>query len=250
MPVEIQIVVEKDNYTYPDDKDIVVGNKRYVHYDAPVMENGTAYYDTSLYVGLPYNMLETNRFTFNLTDAGDDAKNPSLSYLAPRFQKNTDELVNAVFISYSEVCFILAEAALKGWNVGETAESYYQKGVQASLAYYKVESNFNTYIAQDNVKFNNTLERIIEQKWISLFLSPESWFDFRRTGLPNLPIAEDRALHPELPVRFKYPIEETRNNTANYNTAIERLEKTSYSDSGFDDHYSKPWVLQGTGKPW
>lgn len=249
-PVETQIIVEKENFSYPTNQDTIVGSKRYVHFDAPVMDNGAAYYDTSLYVGLPYNMLETNRFNFNLTDAGDDARNPSLSYLAPRFQANSDNLVNAVFISYSEQCFILAEASLKGWNVGGTAEQYYNKGIEASLAYYKVETGYNSYIERNNVKFNNTLEQIIEQKWISLFLSPESWFDFRRTGFPQLPIANERALHPAIPVRFKYPIEETRNNTVNYNAAIERLEKTSYSDAGQDDHYSKPWVLQGTGKPW
>jgi hypothetical protein len=249
-PVEIQIVMEENNFTYPSNKDTVAGSKRYVHFDAPVMDNGTACYDTSRYVGLPYNMLETNRFNFNLTDAGDDARNPSLSYLTSRYQENTDNLVNAVFISYSEQCFILAEAAFKGWNVGETSESYYNKGVQASLAYYKVESGYSSYIIRDEIKYNNSLERIIEQKWISLYLTPESWFDFRRTGLPDLPIAAERALHPAIPVRFKYPTEETRNNTVNYNTAIERLEKTSYSDAGYDDQYSKPWVLQGTGKPW
>jgi hypothetical protein len=248
-PVEIQITVEKPPYTY-DNPDTVVGSKRYVHDNAPVMDNGTAYYDTSLYVGLRYNLIEPERFEFNLTKMGDDGINPSLSYLAPRYQQNTDELVNALLMDYPEVCFILSEAAFRGWNVGGNAESYYNKGVAASLAYYKVDQDYGSYILQDRAKYNGTLARIIEQKWISLFLSPESWFDFRRTGLPALPVDPDRALHPEIPVRYKYPTSEVRNNTAHYNEAAERLEKTPYSDSGNDDPYSKPWILQGTGKPW
>lgn len=247
-PVEVQIVVEQPPYTYPEE-DITVDGKRYVHDDAEILAGGLNWYSESLYVGLPHNV--TNRFFQNLTNMNEDARNVSVSYLAPMYNRNSNELVQAVLMSYAEVCFILAEAAQKGWNVGGSAEAYYTKGVKASLDYYKVGEGFESYIQQPGTVYDGTLQRIIEQKWISQFLLPESWFDYRRTALPALPIDYPTgALYPAIPVRFKYPREESRNNTKHYDEAIRRLEETSYSDLGYDDHYSKPWLLQGTGKPW
>jgi hypothetical protein len=248
-PVEIQIVMEEPPYSYEENEDMIVGNKRYIHNNAEILAGGLNKYDTSLYVGLPNNV--TNRFMINLTNMNEDARNPSVSYLAPMYNQNSHELVQAVFMSYAEVCFILAEAVQKGWNAGGSAETYYNNGVKASLDYYRTGESFDTYIEQEGVKYNGTLERIIEQKWISQFLLPESWFDYRRTALPSLPIDYPTgALYPAIPVRFKYPREESRNNTKNYDEAIKRLEETPYSDLGYDDHYSKPWLLQGTNKPW
>lgn len=46
-----------------------------------------------------------------------------------------------------------------------------------------------TYYGNSKVSYSgatNKLERIIEQKWISLWLNVESWFDYRRTGYPAL----------------------------------------------------------------
>ncbi|MDR1880107.1 MAG: SusD/RagB family nutrient-binding outer membrane lipoprotein [Tannerellaceae bacterium] len=247
-PVEVQIVVEEPPYTYPEE-DITVGNKRYVHDNAEILAGGSIEYDEGLYVGLPHNVI--NRFYYNLTSMNEDARNVSVSYLTPRYNQNTDELVKATLISYAEVCFILAEAAQRGWSVGASAETYYNDGVKASLEQYRVGEGFDRYIRQDGAKYDGTLARIIEQKWIAQYLLPESWFDFRRTGLPELPVNYPEAgKYPAIPVRFIYPTIETRNNTANYTEAIGRLEKTPYSDLGNDDHYSKPWILQGTNKPW
>ncbi len=246
-PVQIQLVVENPPYTYTDE-DVVVGNKRYIHDNASILIG--KYYDTTKYVGIVPNI--EDEYFFNLTETQRDGTNPSASYLTPMYQQNTNSLVKANLMTFTEVCFLKSEAAFRGWNTGGgSAESFYTTGVKASLDYYKVGTNYSSYIAQPRAAYNNTLARIIEQKWISQFLLPESWFDWRRTGYPYLPVNPVGTVNPAVPVRFIYPSEESRNNSANYNEATARLERTEYTTTNSNDnHYSKQWILQNTGKPW
>lgn len=117
----------------------------------------------------------------------------------------------------SEVCFLLAEAALHGMPVGGTAEEWYRKGIAMSFeengvaaseldgyinsgrtpARYEV-SSWNPYISVSedaptnaDVKWGGTeeqkLEKIMIQKWIALFPNgQEAWSEYRRTGYPKL----------------------------------------------------------------
>ncbi|MDR2139055.1 MAG: SusD/RagB family nutrient-binding outer membrane lipoprotein [Tannerella sp.] len=250
-PVEVQLVVEEPPYTHPEE-DITVDNRRYVHSDAAILENGAVYFDESEYVGLPPNTID--RFRFNLHPMDRYAVNPHLSYLTPMFQERTHPLVRAVLFPYSEVCFLQAEAAQRGWNTGGIpASQAYHNGIRASLAAWGVESAYNACISQPGVAYADRLEQIIEQKWIASFLLPEAWFDWRRTGYPHLPVRyPEAALKSVVPVRYMYPEVENRYNTAHYNEAVGRLERTEHliSASKVDDPFAKPWIIQGTGKPW
>ncbi|MDP2337374.1 MAG: SusD/RagB family nutrient-binding outer membrane lipoprotein [Bacteroidota bacterium] len=96
------------------------------------------------------------------------------------------------------------------------------------------------------------MERIIEQKWISLWLNVESWFDYRRTGYPALVVGPVTQYGKALPLRFLYPVpSQDPKYLVNYNEAVSKLETTYYVSSGQSkDHtYSKMWLLQGTGLP-
>jgi hypothetical protein len=74
--------------------------------------------------------------------------------------------------------------------------------------------------------------------------------DYRRTGLPALQTGP-ASPEPVLPVRFIYSDDETLRNEANADEAIGRLEETDYSNlRGANSQWSKPWIIQGTGKPW
>lgn len=122
----------------------------------------------------------------------------------------------------SEVYFLLAEGALRGWNMGGTPKQFYEQGIRyASLEsrsftgnkynqlvdeYLNVEAPKNiTYIDPQGltpdmkpvttigVKWNESdsketkLEKIITQKYIASFpYSYESWVDLRRVGYPKL----------------------------------------------------------------
>lgn len=127
------------------------------------------------------------------------------------------------YIKFAEVDFLRAEAALRGWNVGGTAQFFYERGIenaymddpvlavggtyeQAMEKYMQLEQPLE-YVNKDlaggtedwpsvtkiGVKWNEgdsqetKLEKIITQKYIALFpLSNEAWTELRRTGYPAL----------------------------------------------------------------
>ena len=63
----------------------------------------------------------------------------------------------------------------------------------------------------------------------------EAWFDFRRTGLPNLTPGPNAVLD-ELPMRIQYPGGEQVLNSANYNAAIQ--------SQGPDENTTMMWFVE------
>ncbi len=139
-------------------------------------------------------------------------------------------------LTYSEVMFLLAEAALKGY-ISEDPELFYNKAIEASWRQWQCtwdNGAGNTYLNRPNVKFDGTLERLIEQKYIAMFFSGfEAWNDYRRTGFPRLTIGPAVANQGVLPNRFEYPLIVKATNLENYNKAA--------SDIGGDNLITKLW---------
>ena len=206
------------------------------------------------YVGLPIAL--TGPQAYNLSpDLNQASHNPHVSWVNSIYANSKGPLLKARLMSAAEVHFIIAEAkAVKGWTSAD-AENEYYAGIRSSLETWGLSSEYSDYIQQPGVVFNNTQQQIIEQKWIANWTSAtESWFDFRRTGYPELHGVQGRTIAPELPVRFYYPKAEQNLNSANEQAAADKLEVTNYSGFGADGNknspWSKIWVLQGTGKPW
>jgi hypothetical protein len=219
--------------------------------------------DTNLYVGLPVGLPITQGIVYN---KGNDAavyqneKNPYISFIHDRYRKNTDPYVNMDLMTYTEVEFIQAEAAFLGIYGATDAEGHYKKAVNASMdkegALAATGFKFDDYYAQSGVSYaaaTNKQERILEQKWLSSWFSIQSWFDWRRTGLPALKTGPVAQYGPALPIRYMYPSPNLDPSyIVNYNAAVERLGTTNYIPAGQskDHHYAKIWVIQGTGKPY
>jgi len=225
---------------------------------------GTQSVDTSLYVGLAQNLAVVDLINYN---KGNDAaiyppeKSPYISYLHPRYRENKETYIRIDLMSYSEVEFLLAEAAQRGGFSITDPETHFKNGIIASMNRWGIIDgsngfNFNTYYSSSKVSYtsaSNKLERIIGQKWISLWLNVESWFDYRRTGYPNLKTGPVTQYGSALPLRFMYPLpSQDEKYLVNYNASVEKLEVTSYVPTGQskDHSYSKMWLLQGTGKPY
>lgn len=160
-----------------------------------------------------------------------------------------------IIISYSEVQFILAEAAEKGYIPGGSAgaEAYYKNGIKDQFKYYstRIPANYATsylkltpasiavndaYFAQPAVAYTGTqaqkLEKIGMQKWLSLYLVGfEAWSEWRRTGIPNIPVGPVGPGY--VPRRILYPADEIRINEANYKQAVSWL--------GADDLKTHVW---------
>lgn len=138
-------------------------------------------------------------------------------------------------LSFSEVQFILAEAALKGWISGD-AQAFYENGIKANFNFYNTyakgyeayytETEALNYIAGPKVDFTNAatevdkLELIITQKYFTSFLQGgwNMYFDHLRTGYPEFPyLGSDTP-----PTRWIYPLDEYNNNSENVTEAITR----------------------------
>ncbi len=141
------------------------------------------------------------------------------------------------FLSYSELQFLMAEAAHKGYISG-SAETYYQNGVSASFAANGLsQADADAYLAQGTVAYTQAtgLQKIAEQNWLGLFCQGiEAWTEWRRTGYPALQPAIEAVIN-EIPSRFTYPSIEQSVNKANYDAAV--------SGQGADLLTTKVWWM-------
>ena len=149
----------------------------------------------------------------------------------PRADKHTDQsgdknqISNALpWMKVAEVYFLRAEGALRGWQMGGSAQQLYEEGIKVSFDEFAIpQSEYQAYInnnsgvavdyvdpfnADNNilgldkatVKWDNSLgnedklHKIINQKWLSMYPEgQEAWSEFRRTGYPKLfPVANNR----------------------------------------------------------
>ncbi|HDZ06737.1 hypothetical protein LCGC14_0292700 [marine sediment metagenome] len=199
------------------------------------------------YVGLPTAM--TFGAAYNLSEnVNQGSYNLHVSQLNDIYKEASGDLLQARLISAAEVNFIIAEAASKGWVSG-SAELYYNEGIKQSLNAWGVGDSYADYISGSAAY--GSFEDIITQKWIASWSSAtEAWFDYRRTGLPELQTGP-ASKRPALPLRFYYHINEIDNNS-NSTEAIDKLEPTQYKgdDVSNNSAWSKMWLLQGTSKPY
>ncbi|WP_162341097.1 SusD/RagB family nutrient-binding outer membrane lipoprotein [Cyclobacterium salsum] len=208
-------------------------------------------YNEDLYVGLPPGITVPESYNGN-PSPGQGTQNQHVSQLAPIYstEGSPGDILKARIISAAEVSFIFAEAALKGWNVGD-AETHYNKAIEQSLETWNRADEYNSFISQPEISFNNSLEQIMEQKWVASWTAAaESFADFRRTGYPALE-AGPLSPQPEVAIRFQYGNDEYNNNSSNIEAALDGLEVTPFSGNfGEDSPWSKPWLYQGTNVPF
>lgn len=125
------------------------------------------------------------------------------------------------WLNAAEVAFLRAEgSAVFGYNMGGSAESFYNEGIRLSFEQWDVsgvdnyieddsskpatyvdpgqDNNYSNILSSVTIKWNESAtkeekqERIIIQKWIANWqLGNEAWADFRRTGYPRLMPATD-----------------------------------------------------------
>lgn len=180
-------------------------------------------------------------------------------------------------ITYPEVCFMMAEIAFKegGAKGGKDALAWFRTGIRASMEqyqgwaekmkvpaamnpnsdnYHPITSNaIDTYLARPEFQ-SVSLEKIITQQWINLFMRPEeAWATWKRTGLPsfkNQPTPQDGVAFLEaitnagnkltIPRRGALPTPNTEN-IDNYNAAIEKLKTDPNYGSAVDKTEGRIW---------
>lgn len=117
-------------------------------------------------------------------------------------------------LTYCEQKFIEAEIYYRhGWQ--EQADAAYNEAVIASLSMHNARNA--EWEAEHANRTGVSLEDIISAKYIALFLNPEVWSDWRRTGYPEItefPPANSN--DDRVPRRLIYPAVEELSNPGNY----------------------------------
>jgi hypothetical protein len=180
------------------------------------------------YVGMVYGLADAQALATPTEDVSQPAGAGNASkILAPD--------APAVIMEYSEVLFILAEAAQRGFIAGD-AEDYYNQAITASMNRWGIMDGtaIADYIAQSNVAYDaaewNT--SIGVQKWLSLYMQGfEGWAEWRRLdfGILQMPDAGP-LLGTGIPVRGPYPIREQQLNSANVSAAVSAQGLSSAED--------------------
>ena len=142
--------------------------------------------------------------------------NVNSNYAKAAFSKlNCQINSDMMWMSPAESYFLMAEGAIRGWDMGGSAQEFYENGIKTSFThngvgdaesyiandtdvpadYTDIVSGGNSNIAlsdltikwDDSDDFERKLERIITQKWIAMYPDgQEAWSEFRRTGYPKI----------------------------------------------------------------
>lgn len=147
-----------------------------------------------------------------------------VAYSKLNFDMEDVLLMPLYVIKWAEMDFLRAEGALRGWNMGGSAEFFYNRGIrnadfgpgmngeeydayptrvekymqlEEAVPYTYVDpmnyANNMESVTKIGVKWNEgddletKLEKIITQKYIAIFpYSYEAWTEMRRTGYPKI----------------------------------------------------------------
>ena len=175
-----------------------------------------------------------------------------------------------VLVGFKEMCFNIAEGITRGW-AGGNAETWYKLGITESMNFFGIDVtntnfttyflppgknsvtqvapypftfDFNNYYAQPAVTLSATpataISQIVLQKYIADFQNSgyESYYNWRRTGVPVFEGGSGVGNNGIVPVRWAYPVSEQSQNSANWSAALQA--------QGFaqDDLNQQMWLLK------
>src|SRR5690606_13582929 len=183
---------------------------------------------------------------------------------------NVRETTPMKIVDVAESYFLRAEGVLRGWNMGGgTVQSFYEDGIRTSIKangvsgadeYLQSTSTQLPYVDPKRPDYNSPaltdvtvkwdeslgmekkLEKIITQKWITMFPEgTEAWSEFRRTGYPKLYHIMASA-NPLLPTgtfikRLTYPTAVVSSSQAQYDAAV-----SAYLGGKDDENVTFYWM--------
>jgi len=130
-------------------------------------------------------------------------------------------------LDYTEVEFLLADAAERGYAVTGTTEDHYNAGIENSVMEWGGSAaDATAYLAQADVAYATAAgtwkEKIGFQKWLAMYNRGfEGYATYRVYDAPVLNIAASAGTLP--PTRFTYPTDEYSLNQANIEAAASAM---------------------------
>ncbi|KAA9037716.1 SusD/RagB family nutrient-binding outer membrane lipoprotein [Ginsengibacter hankyongi] len=162
-----------------------------------------------------------------------------------------------ILMGPSESYLLMAEAALRGWYSGSTAEEAYNNGVKYGMtqwAFYPAvapspniisNAQINAYLQLNPYpsggSFDRQLEQISVQKWLTLFGNDyEIYANWRRTGYPVLTPVNypGNVTGGKMFRRFSLPNSENLTNKTNY---LDALQRQGFAELDGDNLLTRVW---------
>lgn len=173
-----------------------------------------------LYVGFDYGF----DYPEGTPEADKKAAANSSNVAGPGIATGAD-MAQWLFTSF-ESLFLQAEAIQRGALAGD-AKAKYEEAVTESFSWLGIanaQTVATTYLNAPIKTFavwdsnNDKLALILTQKYVAMFgiNGLETWTDYRRTGIPNVPLSIYKSRGSNvIPKRLIYPLEEYQYNSAN-----------------------------------
>ena len=195
------------------------------------------------YVGLPNGLLSADALAYK----GNGLKETST--LGVDF---TSATAPGVLMSFAELKFILAEAAVKGYIGGgiAVAQTHYEAGILASYQQHEativartkalfgpatatLASLYTDYMTNGGAAWDPTIamNQIAYEKWIALFdQGLQAFIEWRRLDYPVLtaPVASENS--GKVPSRYPYPSDENARNGSSLDAAVQAQNFSSSAD--------------------
>lgn len=162
-----------------------------------------------------------------------------------------------ILLGPSESYLLLAEAALRGWYSGSSAEDAYNNGVKYGMTQWSfypavapspniiTDAQINAYLQLNPYpsggSFDQQLEQISVQKWLTLFGNDyEIYANWRRTGYPVLAPVNypGNVTGGKMFRRFSLPNSENLTNQANY---LDALQRQGFAELNQDNLLTRVW---------
>lgn len=130
-----------------------------------------------------------------------------------------------ILMTYSEVEFYIAEAAARGYAVGQSAEEAYNAAITASFEFWGLSSaDAADYLAKSEVAYSTAggswQEVIGTQSYIAFYTRGFiGYTQYRRLDYPAMNEAPAAATGGPVPTRFTYPVNEQTLNAESYAAA-------------------------------
>lgn len=134
-----------------------------------------------------------------------------------------DPTFPGVLMSASEVHFLLADAAERGWATPLSAEEHYNMGIRLSITGWGgSDADADAYLAQADVAYGSAAgdwkQKIGTQKWIAMYdRGFEAWSTWRLYDYPAMNVAAEAGTIT--PTRYNYTVDEYSVNPINVGAA-------------------------------
>jgi hypothetical protein len=134
------------------------------------------------------------------------------------------ENAQGFLLDYTEISFLRAEAAARGFSVGGTAATLYAAAITASMTEYGISgTNATAFIAANPYNASNWKQSIGFQAWVAMFNKGfQAWNFARRLDYPVFVNPDDSAVDG-VPVRMKYSDQEYLLNKNNVTSAAQKI---------------------------